>query len=69
MRVVVFGGRDFDDKRWLYQVLDSVNVDRMITCIIEGEMSGAEGRAHRKASRCSDPCSSVGMELRLLPWL
>lgn len=42
MRVVVFGGRDFDDRRWLYQVLDAVHVDRLITCIIEGEMSGAD---------------------------
>jgi hypothetical protein len=37
----VFGGRDFDDRRWLFQVLDAVHVDRMITCIVEGEMSGA----------------------------
>jgi hypothetical protein len=42
MRVVVFGGRDFDDRRWLYRVLDAVHVDRLITCIIEGEMSGAD---------------------------
>lgn len=42
MRVVVFGGRDFDDRRWMYRVLDAVHVDRLITCIIEGEMSGAD---------------------------
>jgi hypothetical protein len=42
MRVLVFGGRDFVDKRWLFQVLDAVHVDRMITCIVEGEMSGAD---------------------------
>jgi hypothetical protein len=42
MRALVFGGRDFVDKRWLFQVLDAVHIDRMITCIVEGEVSGAD---------------------------
>jgi hypothetical protein len=42
MRVVVFGGRDFDHRRWLFQVMDAVHVGKAITCAIEGEMSGAD---------------------------
>lgn len=41
-RVVVFGGRDYADKRTLYRALDVVHARRKITCIIEGEMSGAD---------------------------
>ncbi|MCS3449808.1 hypothetical protein M2222_001371 [Bradyrhizobium elkanii] len=41
-RVVVFGGRDYRDERTLYRVLDAVHARRKITCIIEGEMSGAD---------------------------
>ena len=54
MRVLMFGGRDFDDGRWLFQVLDAVHVDRMITCIVEGEIdlltrAWAEERGVRSA--------------------
>ncbi|WP_396604931.1 SLOG family protein [Bradyrhizobium sp. YCK136] len=41
-RVVVFGGRDYDDKPMLYRVLDAVHARRKITCVIEGEMTGAD---------------------------
>jgi len=41
-RVVVFGGRDYADKRCLYRVLDTVHERRRITCIVEGEASGAD---------------------------
>ncbi len=41
-RVVVFGGRKFSDRRWLYRALDRVHTRRAITCIIEGEASGAD---------------------------
>ena len=42
MRVVVFGGRNYDDRRTLCRTLDAVHARRRITCIIEGEMSGAD---------------------------
>lgn len=44
-RVVVFGGRDFGDRRCLDRVLDAVHARRKITCIVEGEMSGADRMA------------------------
>jgi hypothetical protein len=40
-RVLLFGGRNYDDRRTLYRTLDDVHARRKITCIIEGEMSGA----------------------------
>ena len=48
-RVVAFGGRDYDDKRCAYRVLDAVHERRRITCIIEGEASGADTLARRWA--------------------
>jgi hypothetical protein len=48
-RVLVFGGRDYDDRRTLYRVLDDVHARRKITCIIEGEMSGADRLARQWA--------------------
>jgi YspA, cpYpsA-related SLOG family/Domain of unknown function (DUF4326) len=41
-RILVFGGRNYDDRRTLYRSLDAVHARRKITCIIEGEMSGAD---------------------------
>jgi hypothetical protein len=41
-RVLVFGGRKFSDRRWLYDVLDVAHARRRITCVIEGEASGAD---------------------------
>jgi hypothetical protein len=48
-RVLVFGGRDYGDRRTLYRVLDDVHARRKITCIIEGEMSGADTLARQWA--------------------
>lgn len=48
-RVLVFGGRKFSDRRWLYRVLGAANVVRKITCIIEGEASGADRMAREWA--------------------
>ena len=38
MRALVCGGRDFDDKQWLYEVLDTLP----ITEIIQGDANGAD---------------------------
>ncbi len=48
-RVLVFGGRDYADKRTLYRVMDAIHARRAITCIIEGEMSGADLLARKWA--------------------
>lgn len=49
MRVLVFGGRDFTDRRWLYRVLDAVHARLPISMIIEGEASGADRLARQWA--------------------
>jgi hypothetical protein len=49
MRVLVFGGRDYRDRRRLYDVLDSLHARSPITVIIEGEMSGADRLAREWA--------------------
>lgn len=48
-RVLVFGGRKFSNRRWLYRVLDAAHARRKITCIIEGEASGADRMAREWA--------------------
>ena len=49
MRVLVFGGRDFSDRRWLFRVMDDLHARQPITCIIEGEASGADTLAREWA--------------------
>jgi hypothetical protein len=41
-RVLVFGGRDYANRTALYRALDAVHARRKITCIVEGEASGAD---------------------------
>ncbi|WP_316196533.1 SLOG family protein [Bradyrhizobium sp. SZCCHNS3053] len=48
-RVVVFGGRKYADRRVLYRALDAQHGRRPITCIIEGEASGADTLAREWA--------------------
>jgi hypothetical protein len=48
-RVVVFGGRNYADKGTLYRGLDVLHARRQITCIVEGEASGADRLARKWA--------------------
>lgn len=48
-RVLVFGGRNYADRRRLYDVLDAAHARRKITCIVEGEASGADRLARKWA--------------------
>lgn len=45
MRVLVCGGRDFGNARWLYAVLDDLKKRETIDCIIEGDAPGADRMA------------------------
>ncbi len=51
MRVLVFGGRDFDDWVMMHNALSQVKLQYGITCIVEGEAKGADflGRVWAKA--------------------
>lgn len=48
-RVVVFGGRNYAAKSTLYRGLDALHARRRITCIVEGEASGADRLARQWA--------------------
>ena len=48
-RVVVFGGRNYSARSTLYRALDAVHARRKITCIVEGEASGADRLAREWA--------------------
>lgn len=47
MRVLVCGGRDFDDISALYDALDRIHARTPITCIVEGGANGADYLASR----------------------
>ena len=42
LRVVVTGGRDFDDKAWVWSVLDRLHHERGIARLAHGGASGAD---------------------------
>lgn len=48
-RVVVFGGRNYAARGTLYRALDAIHARRKITCIVEGEASGADRLAREWA--------------------
>ena len=45
MRVLVCGGRNYDDSRRVYAVLDKLHAEAGIDCIIEGGARGADALA------------------------
>jgi hypothetical protein len=49
MRVLVTGGRSFDDAEMLDQALDALHRERPITCIIHGMAQGADTLADKWA--------------------
>src|SRR5690606_24665126 len=49
MRVLVTGGRDYDDQEYVFHVLDRIHARRAITTLIEGGGRGADRLARRWA--------------------
>ncbi|WIY54109.1 DUF2493 domain-containing protein [Devosia sp. YIM 151766] len=49
MRVLVTGGRNYNDSRRVYAVLDKLHAEAGIDCIIEGGARGADDLARRWA--------------------
>lgn len=45
LRVLVCGGRDYADKRHVYHVLDRIEVEHGVDCIIQGGARGADDLA------------------------
>lgn len=42
MKVLVCGGRSYDNKKYLDEVLDMIHVEDPITCLVHGDASGAD---------------------------
>lgn len=49
MRLLVFGGRDFQGREDLFAALDWLDLNRVIDVVIEGEAPGADRLARRWA--------------------
>lgn len=57
MRVLVCGGRRFNDRQYVFETLDRINTDRRhIDTIIQGGASGADRLAADWADERSIPC-------------
>lgn len=59
MRLVVFGGRDFWNRKLLFATLDDVHKARPITCLIEGGASGTDRLARDWATARGVPFKTV----------
>lgn len=64
MRVLVCGGRNFEDSEMLDMVLDEVHAETPITLVIQGLQSGADTLAARWADRHHIPCDGYRAEWR-----
>jgi hypothetical protein len=59
MRVLVCGGRGFNDAAMLMTVLDYLHAIRTFTCVIEGEQRGADVMARAWAEHRGVPVIPV----------
>lgn len=58
MRILVCGGRDFTDRKYLFETLDYIHAAHSITCIIHGAARGADTLAGDWAN-CRDVATQV----------
>lgn len=63
MRLVVTGGRDFNDTAGAFAALDELHARRPVTVLIEGEASGLDIRAKAWAKR-----RGIAVEPYPAPW-
>lgn len=54
--VLVCGGRDYSDYRYLFGVLDRINMESGIACIVHGSVPGADMFADHWAAQRLVPC-------------
>ena len=45
MRILVTGGREFDDKELLFGILDRLHQERQVSLVIHGAAKGADNGA------------------------
>ncbi len=49
MKMLVYGGRDYADRKKLFEVLDKIHAETPVTTVIEGDARGADRLAKRWA--------------------
>lgn len=42
VKILVCGGRDYNDSKWIFHMLDAINRDRQVTHLITGDAPGAD---------------------------
>lgn len=57
-RVLVCGGRDYDDREQLFRVLDETHAANPIICLIQGAAPGADTLAAEWAAERGVPCDA-----------
>lgn len=61
MRVIVCGGRNYKDKRFVWWMLDKLNARKPITMIIHGCARGADSYAEEWAALFPGQCTAYGI--------
>lgn len=59
MRVIVCGGRDYDDREAVYQALATLHAKHDLLVIIHGGAKGADSLAAEYASQSKKPCHLI----------
>lgn len=59
MRLLVFGGRDFTDRDFVFACLDRVHAKRPVSVLIEGDADGADKLAGEWADSRGVHCARV----------
>ena len=59
MKLLVFGGRDFKDRDFVFRTLDRAHERRPVTLVIEGEAEGADKLAGEWADARGIHCARV----------
>jgi len=62
MRVIVCGGRDFEDRDFLFKKLNMLNVEHGFDVIYEGGARGADTFAREWAKEANIPCQTFPAE-------
>lgn len=69
MRVLVCGGRDYDDRAKVYSVLNELDRTGDVSCIIHGAARGADSLAEDWAlRRCTGLGNSIGVSRFPADW-
>lgn len=59
MKLLVFGGRDFTDRGFVFSTLDRVHAKKPVTLVIEGEADGADKLAGEWADARGIHCARI----------